>query len=193
MESACGWKNGYHGTLSGRISKREAVFHLEGLWKSPGVRPGRPRTLDEFEDYNLGIRSQPQRWTPGSGAARRENLHISDPAQPVDKLTVHTPRHPTPGDELSKMRVSRQLQRNSGSLRDPRIVRGVGQENAGAVAVEADRMKHRSEVPVQRGIPVRHAYDLQAVRFHFFVAEHSHSGCSHGMQVFAVVATLLMT
>jgi hypothetical protein len=37
-------------------------------------------TLLEPKHYNLGIRSQPQRRSPGSCSTRSENLHLPDPA-----------------------------------------------------------------------------------------------------------------
>ena len=36
--------------------------------------------LLELKHYNLGIRTQPQRRSPGSCSARSENLHLADPA-----------------------------------------------------------------------------------------------------------------
>ena len=36
--------------------------------------------LLELNHYNLGIRSQPQRWSPRSRSAGSENLHLPDPA-----------------------------------------------------------------------------------------------------------------
>ena len=41
--------------------------------------PARDALL-ELEHHDLGIRSQPQRWSPGSCSARSEDLHLADPA-----------------------------------------------------------------------------------------------------------------
>ena len=66
----------------------------------------RLQTLLEVEYHNLGIRSQSQRWSPRSCAARSENLHVSDLAQTIHKLAIDPPRHPAPGYELPKVRMA---------------------------------------------------------------------------------------
>jgi hypothetical protein len=83
--------NPEHGTF-GQVSTLEFSAHGEEHAESH-ARAGpllvmRPRielpnlTLAflEFEHYDLRIRAQPQRRSPGSGSARSENLHFPDPA-----------------------------------------------------------------------------------------------------------------
>ena len=45
---------------------------------------------------------------------------------------------------------------------------------------------------VVRRVPVRHANNLQAVRFDLLVAEHAHASCLDSAQIFAVVAKLFV-
>ena len=96
------------------------------------------QTLLELKHHDLGIRSEAERRSPSSCSARREDLHFSDPAQAINKLPVTPPRHPTPRYELPQVSVPGELQGNTRSFRDFRMVRGVRQQNAGAVAIQTD-------------------------------------------------------
>src|SRR5215813_10428478 len=89
----------------------------------------------EFQQDNLGVRSQAQRWSPCARAARGEHLHVPDPTQPVNKLPVNASRHPIPWHELPKMSVTRELQRNSRGFGYFRIIRSMSQQNAGASTI----------------------------------------------------------
>src|SRR5271169_1785848 len=141
--------------------------------------------LLKFEHHNLGIRSQAQRWPPSSCSTRREHLHPPNPAKAIDELPVDLARKPTPGDELPKMRVPGELQRNAGSLSDFRMVGRMDQQNAGAIAIQTDAMKRRCQVLSSRRVIVGHPDDLQAVHIHFLVAEHANPGRGYGTQILA--------
>jgi hypothetical protein len=88
--------------------------------------------------------------------------------------------------------VPGQLQGNARSLRDSGWSGRMRQQNARAVAIQADAMQHRRKLPVLRRVPVGHANNLQTVHFHLLIAEHAHSGRRNGTQIFAVVSKLLM-
>ena len=81
------------------------------------------------------MRSKPERRPPGPCSAGGKNLHLAYPAQTINKLPVDPSRHPTPGQELSQVRVPRQLKGNAGSLGDFRMVRRMRQQNARAVTI----------------------------------------------------------
>src|SRR5271155_4353283 len=131
----------------------------------PFIAVGSYEALLELEHHNLGIRSQPQRRSPGSCSARSENLHLPNPAQAIHELPVNPPRHPTPRQELAKVRMTGQLQGDAGRLRDLRMVWGMCQQDACAAAIQADRMQDRRKLPVLSRIPVRNANNLQTVPF----------------------------
>src|SRR5216683_5715403 len=65
------------------------------------------------------------------------------------------------------------------------------QQNARAIAIQSDAAQHGRKLAIVR-VPVRHANNLQTVRFHLLIAEHADSGRGNGMQIFAVVPKLLM-
>jgi len=90
----------------------------------------------EFQQHDFRIRSEAQGRTPGSGAARGEDLHFADATQAVDELPVDAPCDPTPGNELTEMRVTGELQGETCGFGDFGIVRSVGQKDAGAIAIE---------------------------------------------------------
>jgi hypothetical protein len=85
-----------------------------------------------------------------------------------------------------------QLEGNAGGLRDLGMVRRVRQQNARAVAIQADVMQHGRKPSVLRRAPLRNANDLQTLHFHLLIAEHTDSGRRNGIQIFAVVPKLLM-
>jgi len=47
-------------------------------------------------------------------------------------------------------------------------------------------------MPVLRRVTVRHANNLQTIHFYLLIAEHAHPGRRNGIQIFAVVAKLLV-
>src|SRR5581483_10261320 len=98
------------------------------------------RTLLEFQHDDFWIRAQTQWRTPSACAARGENLHLADAAESVHELTVNTSCHPTPGNELTEMRVTRKLQRESQPFGCDRIVGRVHEKNAGTVFVNRDEL-----------------------------------------------------
>jgi len=89
------------------------------------------------------------------------------------------------------MRVPGKLQRNTCSLRNFRMVGRVQQQNTGALAIEAHAVQRRRQLAT-RGVPVRHAKNLQSVYFYLLAAQHAHPGRRNGTQVFAVVPKLFM-
>src|SRR5215470_1989077 len=146
----------------------------------------------ELQDYDLWVRPQPQRRPPGPCTARRENLHLANPAQPVHKLAVDSARHPAPRDELPNMGVAGKLQRNSSLFRNVRMIRRVRQKNARSRAVQVNRLEHRRKVRRVCCMPVGNANDLQPIRFYFFVLQYAHAGGLHRVHVLAVVAKLFV-
>ena len=88
--------------------------------------------------------------------------------------------------------MSGELQRDSRSLGDFRIVGRMGQKDAGAVAIQTDAVEHGRKMPVLSGIPVGDPDDLQTIRFHLLVAKHAHAGGRNCIQIFAVIAKLLV-
>src|SRR3974390_3505001 len=114
----------------------------------------------ELQDHDFRIGTEAQWRSPGSGAARGEYLHFADAAESIDKLAINPARHPTPWDKLSHMRVAGKLQRHTGGFGDLRMIRGVRQQDARALAVDANALKDGSEVLGMGGVQVRHANDL---------------------------------
>src|SRR6516164_1968633 len=91
----------------------------------------------KLQHHDLRVRAEAQRRSPSAGSARGEHLHLADPAEPVDKLAIDPAGHPAPGDELSDMGMAGKLQRYTCGFGNLRMIGGVGQQNAGALAVDA--------------------------------------------------------
>src|SRR6516225_751658 len=119
-----------------------------------------PRGLFELQDDNFRVRSEPQWRPPSAHTARCKNLHLAYTAQSVDKLAVDSTRHPAPGNELTDVCVPGKLQRDSCCFRHLGMVRCVSQQDARALAVNADALQYRREMCIARRLPVRHPNDL---------------------------------
>lgn len=125
--------------------------------------------LFELQDNNLGIGTEPERWTPSAGPAGGEDLHLANAAQAVNELAVHAAGHPAPGDELAEMSVAGELKRDACGLGDVRVVRGMDEENTGPVAVDSNLVKDRFQVPTLGCVAVGDADNLETVDFNLFV------------------------
>jgi hypothetical protein len=119
-------------------------------------------------------------------------LHFADAAQTVNELAVDATGHPAPGNELTDVGVAGELERDASGFGNVGMVGRVSQKDAGAVSINADALEHGRKVRVLRGVTVRDADDLEAVRFDFLVGEDTNTGSFHGAEVFGVVTKLFM-
>ena len=90
------------------------------------------------------------------------------------------------------MRVAGNLEADAGGFGDGNVVGSVGQQDAGAVAVDADFVEDRAEVLCVGRVFVGHANDLQAVNFGFLVVEDTHATGANGVDVLGRVAKLFV-
>lgn len=72
---------------------------------------------------------------------------------------------------MSQVGVAGDLEPDAGGLGDRDVIWSVGQQDAGAIAVDADLVEHRAEVLGVSRVAIRDADDLQAIDFRFFVIE----------------------
>lgn len=146
----------------------------------------------EFEHDDFGIGAEAEWRAPSSGAAGGEDLEVADAAESVNELAIDAAREPVPRDELAEVGVAGELERDAGGFRGGGMVGRVGEQDAGAIAVHAERVQGGGEVSGAGGAAVGDAENLEAVGVNLFVVEDADSGVSDGVKILAVVAELLV-
>lgn len=148
--------------------------------------------LDKFQNNDFGIGTEAQGWSPSARTARGEDLHFADAAEAVNELAVDAARHPAPRNELSDVRVAGELKRISGGLGDFGMIGGVGQKDAGTIAVERNGAQRGREISARSCVAVRNADDLESIDVDAFILENTDARCGDSVEIFAVVPELLV-
>jgi hypothetical protein len=116
--------------------------------------------LFELEQDDLGLRAYAEGRSPGSGTARGVDQHLADAIEAVDELAVDSGRDPVVRDHLAKMGVTGDLKADAGGFGDGDVVGRMGEQDAGAVAVDTDFVENRAEVLRVGGVFIWDADDL---------------------------------
>ena len=143
------------------------------------------------EDY-FGIRAQAHRRAPGAGAARRVNHQIAEPLQAVDEWPVDARCDPRKRKILPAVRVPRKLQADLFFRRDGQMMRRVRQKNARDIRIDFGVAQDGAVMLWLHRVMMMDADELQAIDHNLFVVEHAHARVLHGIEIFRVVAKLLV-
>ena len=115
-----------------------------------------------------------------AGATREE---IAEALEAVSVGAEDARGEPSERKNLAAVGVAGELERDALLLWNGQAVRHVGEQDAGAGAVEIGVGEDRAEALGIRGVVVRDAEDLEAVEIDGFVVEDTDAGIANGAQV----------
>src|SRR5271157_3814210 len=101
----------------------------------------------------------------------------------MNKLPVDSVGDPGVRNQLSSVRVSRNLQRNPSLGSHCRTVRRMGDEQARPASIDLQCRQHRTQMLCVRRIAISNANQLQSIELDFLLIEDSHSCFANCFQV----------